>query len=552
MIIASIVEVFSIGAVIPFLGVLTNPEKIFNNEIIKPVCLAFGFKSSNQIILPATLLFAVTAIFASVIRLFLLRMNGKFVFNLGKDISYMLFEKVLYQPYDEHINRNSSEIINIISSKVNSLIYSGLMQTINFITSIVMLIFIIIGLLYFNFKISTISFILFGSVYFIIIKYSRKKLYCNAVTISNSSNQLVKILQEGLGGIRDIIVDKSQNAFLSIYKANDESFRDAQSKNTFISSSPRFMIEGIGTVLISTLAYFLTKNEDGSLPIATLGVLALGAQRLMPVLQQAYWSLTEFRGNQESFNDVVKLLKEPTINPLNENQSELVTFNKKIVFKDASFSYKENANQVICGINLTVNKGERIGVIGKTGSGKSTFMDLLLGLLTLTEGVIEVDGKPIVGGAVKAWQEHLSHVPQAIFLRDASIAENIAFGVEKAEINYSLLQKVTINAQLNGVIDSLPKGFDTQVGERGVRLSGGQRQRVGIARALYKNADVIVLDEATSALDDETEASLMECIYSLDKKLTIFIIAHRLSTLKKCDRILDIRDGKLFENSLSK
>lgn len=551
MIIVSLAEVFSIGAVVPFLGVLINPEKIFNYEIIKEISSYFGFINPNQIILPITILFATAAIFAALMRLFLLWMNSKFVFNLGKDIGYKLFFNVLYQPYDVHINRNSSEIINIISSKVNSLIYSGIMQSINFITSIIMLSFIISGLLYFNFKISLISFLLFGSIYFLIIKFSRIKLYNNGLIISNSSSQSIKILQEGLGGIRDIIIDNSQNAFLSSYRANDASLRDAQSKNTFISSSPRFLIEGIGTVLISILAYFLAKNEGSDLPIATLGVLALGAQRLMPVLQQAYWSLTEFRGNQESFNDVMRLLKESTPHPSCGKDDELLVFNEKLAFKDAAFGYGKNHDQVISGINITVKKGERIGIIGKTGSGKSTFIDLLMGLLTLSKGVIEIDDRPINVGLIKSWQRHLTHVPQSIFLRDASIAENIAFGIDKAEINYDLLKKVAIDSQLMDVIHKLPLGFDAQVGERGVRLSGGQRQRIGIARALYKNADVIVLDEATSALDDETETSLMDCIYSLDKNLTIFIIAHRLSTLKKCDRIFEIRDGQLFEVSIS-
>jgi ABC-type multidrug transport system fused ATPase/permease subunit len=547
MFIVSIFEIFSIGAVIPFLGVLTNPDKVYNYEIVKEICKFLGYTSSSQIVFPVTIVFALAAMFAALMRLLLLWLNSKFIFNIGKDISFGLYHRVLYQPYTIHISRNSSDVINTISSKVNSVIFSAIMPTINFISSLIMLTFVLGGLLYFNFLLSLILFLLFGLIYFLIIKLSRKNLYENSKIISDASSQQIKILQEGLGGIRDIIIDKSQMTFCYLFQVNDINLRAAQARNTFISTSPRFLIEGLGIVLMAFLAYVLAKNDSSELSIATLGVLAFGAQRILPLLQQIYWSLTEFRGNQDSLRDVLSLLSKPIVCPLENLEDKAMLFERKISFKQASFNYPAGANLVINKLDLTIHKGERIGIVGKTGSGKSTFLDLLMGLLTVTNGSINVDDVEITSDTVLHWQKNIAHVPQVIYLKDSSIAANIAFSSREEDIDYNLVRDVARKAQLEEVIDMLPRKYETFVGERGVKLSGGQRQRIGIARALYRQAAVIVLDEATSALDNDTETSLMDSIYELDKDLTIFIVAHRLSTLKKCDRVIEITDGKVKE-----
>lgn len=548
MVIASLVEIFSIGAVIPFIAVLTSPSSVFNNPFLVKGFVYLGYTQPEQIILPITLLFIIVSVIAAIVRLSLLWLNNKFIFDVAKDLGYRLYCKILYQDYEVQIQRNSSDVINTLSSKINSVVYSSIMTAMNFISSSIMLLFILCGLLAINYKI-TISFIaFFGLIYFLIIKLTKNYLFKNGVLVSQSSAKLIKIIQEGLGGIRDVILDQSQATFCHDYRVNDATLRSAQLKNIFISTSPRFFIEGLGTVGIAIAAYFLTIAEGVYSSIALLAILAVGAQKLLPLVQQAYSTLAEFKANQKSLQDILDLLEEPDPEFFNSrsNQSEL-KFDGQIRFENILFSYPGNPKLIFNGLNLTIKKGQRVGVIGATGSGKSTFLDILMGLLWVQRGMFVVDDVPVTKETMPLWRRRVAHVPQSIYLADGSIAENIAFGCPFSEIDMDLVKKVAHEAKLDAVIEALPRKYDSNVGERGVMLSGGQRQRIGIARALYKQADVIVLDEATSALDEGTEEDLMQNIYDLNPELTLVIVAHRLSTLKGCSRILKIDDGVVSE-----
>jgi len=310
--------------------------------------------------------------------------------------------------------------------------------------------------------------------------------------------------------------------------------------------------------LIAGIAYTMSLREDGlTTAIPILGALALGAQRLLPALQQAYSAYSALNGSQSSFQDVLRLLDQPLpqyaletdSNKDNESYSEIVppttiSFNKEICLNNLSFKYAadsiENTSWILKSINLTIVKGERIGFIGVTGSGKSTLLDIIMGLLPSTSGELTIDGELITSKNIKAWQAHIAHVPQNIYLSDSTIEENIAFGIHKEKINHQQVEKAAKQAQIAELIEEWEEGYQTSVGEQGIRLSGGQRQRIGIARALYKEADVLVFDEATSALDNETEQAVMEAIDGLGRDLTILTIAHRLTTLKGCDRIVKI------------
>jgi len=296
-------------------------------------------------------------------------------------------------------------------------------------------------------------------------------------------------------------------------------------------------------LLIAALAYSLAQQVDGiAMAIPFLGALALGAQRLLPVLQQAYGSWTQINSGRSSLKDTLELLDQPL--PDYANQPVLqMPFNQNIILKQLGFRYGEQAPYVLKNINLTISKGSRVGFIGTTGSGKSTLLDIIMGLLQPTDGTLEIDGKAITVGNHRAWQAHVAHVPQSIFLADSTIEENIAFGIPRDQINHSRVKRAAQQAQISDSIESWPKQYQTFVGERGIRLSGGQRQRIGIARALYKEADVIIFDEATSALDSETEQAVMQAIEGLGKELTLLIIAHRLTTLKNCTKIVELSDG---------
>jgi len=297
-------------------------------------------------------------------------------------------------------------------------------------------------------------------------------------------------------------------------------------------------------MLIALLAYVLARQPDGiAKAIPVLGALALGAQRLLPVLQQAYASWSSIQGSQISLQDTLTLLDQPLPDDADKPAPEPIPFRKQITLNNLSFRYSSETPYVLKSLNLSIPKGNSIGFMGLTGSGKSTLLDIVMGLLQPTEGTLNIDGEPIITSNNGAWQAHIAHVPQAIFLADSTIEENIAFGVPPNKIDHARVRQAARQAQIADIIETWQKKYKTYVGERGIRLSGGQRQRIGIARALYKRADVIIFDEATSALDNETEQAVMQSIESLGNELTILIIAHRLTTLKNCDQIVELGDG---------
>jgi ATP-binding cassette subfamily B protein len=408
----------------------------------------------------------------------------------------------------------------------------------------IMLTFILIALIAVDPTIALIAFCGFGVIYGLVIYLTRRRLLINSQVVAIESTKVIKSLQEGLGGIRDVLIDGTQSTYCTIYNEADLLLRRAQGNNMFISSSPRYFMEALGVVLIATLAYSLAQQSDGiAKAIPILGALALGAQRLLPVLQQAYFSWSSIQGAQVSLKDVLSLLDQPLPNYVYQTNNHSMSFNHFIGLKKIDFRYSPQSPYVLKDIDLKIAKGSRVGFIGATGSGKSTLLDMVMGLLYPTNGSMEIDNQEVTAGNYRKWQEHIAHVPQAIFLADSSIEENIAFGVPTDQIDHHRVKQAARQAQIADTIESWPDQYQTFVGERGIRLSGGQRQRIGIARALYKQADVIIFDEATSALDNETESAVMQAIEGLSKDLTLLIIAHRLSTLKNCTQIVELADG---------
>ena len=544
MMLTSIAEIFSLGAVLPFLGVLTSPESIYDLPLLQPVIRNFSIDSPDDLLLPLTILFGLAAIIAGGMRLLQIWANTRISFATGTDLSILLYQKTLYQPYSVHVARNSSEIIDAVSTKVNAVVFQIIVPLLTLFSSTVIMVAIMATLIAINPVIALTAFAGFGGTYAIIIKLTRGRLKRNGQRIATESKQLVKSLQEGLGGIRDILIDRNQTLYCQIYSKAVAPLRRAQGNNQFMSLSPRFVIEAIGMLLIGALAYALARQPGGmAQAIPVLGTLALGAQRLLPVLQQTYSSWSTLQGGQASLRDVLELLDQPLLESSVKEVDGPLPFHKQLEIKDLSFRYTPSSSDVLRQLNLTIPKGSRVGFIGATGSGKSTLLDIVMGLLQPTDGSMEVDGQKITLENLGAWQRHIAHVPQSIYLSDATISENIAFGVQKEKIDHERVRKAAMQAQMAELVESWPGQYQTIVGERGVRLSGGQRQRIGIARALYKQADVIIFDEATSALDNETEQAVMQSIESLGNDLTVLIIAHRLTTLKNCTQIVELADG---------
>ena len=544
MLLASFAEILSIGAVLPFLGVLTSPERIFGLPVMQPIILTLELSQPKQLLLPLTAIFGLAAIVAGMMRLLLLWASTKLSFATGADLSNSIYRRTLYQPYDVHCSRNSSEVISGISGKANGVIYAVIVPGLTLISSIIMLFVILSALLIVEPTVALAAFGGFGLIYGLIISVTRRQLLHDSQCISRESPRVIKSLQEGLGGIRDVLIDGTQATYCKIYRNADMQLRDAQGSSLFISSSPRYVMEALGMLLIAILAYLLAQQEDGlAKAIPILGALALGSQRLLPVFQQAYSSWAAIQSGQIALKDTLELLDQPLPDYADNPNSRPLSFEKSIKLKQIDFRYGSNSAYVLKNLNLNIEKGSRVGFIGVTGSGKSTLLDIVMGLLQPTAGTIEIDGQTINASNNRAWQAHIAHVPQSIFLADSSIEENIAFGVPKEQIDQIRVKQAAEQAQIANSIESWPNKYQTFVGERGIRLSGGQRQRIGIARALYKEADVIIFDEATSALDNETEFAVMHAIESLSKELTVLIIAHRLTTLKNCTQVVKLENG---------
>ena len=543
MVIASFTEILSIGAVLPFLGVLTAPVLIFEHPSAQFIIQRFGLTEPAQLLLPISIAFGVAVILAMVLRLMLMWTNSRLSYATGADLSMSIYRRTLFQPYRVHIIGNTSEVINSITNGTDIVI--GIINNVlNLISTSVMLIVIIIALLSIEPVVTLAAFSGFGLIYAFIIWVIRKRLLSNSQCITRESTQLIKSLQEGLGGIRDVLIDGSQDTFCQIYRNADQPLRHAQGDNNFIANSPRYAMEAFGILLIVTLAYIIAQKTDGiSKVIPTVGVLAFGSQRLLPIMQQAYAAWSYIRGFQASMIDVLKALDQPLPAYADQSVVQPLPFKHHITLKQLSFRYSQQTQWVLKNINLTIAKGSRIGFIGTTGSGKSTLLDIVMGLLQPTKGGLVIDNQPVTVGNHRAWQVHIAHVPQAIFLADSSIEENIAFGVPKDQIDRQRVRQAAQQAQIADTIENWPEQYQTFVGERGIRLSGGQRQRIGIARALYKQADVIIFDEATSALDNETELAVMQAIEDLSKDFTLLIIAHRLTTLKSCTQIVELGEG---------
>jgi ATP-binding cassette subfamily B protein len=545
MLLTSFAEILSIGAVLPFLGVLTAPERIFEMPVAQPIIQTLKLTEPKELLLPLTITFGLAAVIAGTMRLLLLWASARLSFATGADLGINIYRRTLYQSYAVHCARNSSEVIDGISGKANGVIYSIVVPTLTLISSSVMLVAILIALLAVQPLIALVAFGGFGLIYMVIIRLTRKQLMADSRCVARESTQVIKSLQEGLGGIRDVLIDGSQETYCQIYRDADSPLRRAQGNSLFIGASPRYVMEALGMLLIAALAYSLAHQVDGiAKAIPILGALALGAQRLLPVLQQAYGSWTQINSGQASLKDTLELLDQPLPDYPNQLIARL-PFNQSIALRRLSFRYGEQEPYVLNQVNLTIPKGSRVGFIGTTGSGKSTLLDIVMGLLQPTNGLLEIDGRPITPVNHRAWQSHIAHVPQAIFLADSTIEENIAFGIPRDQIDFSRVKRAAEQAQIAESIQSWPKQYQTFVGERGIRLSGGQRQRIGIARALYKQADVIIFDEATSALDGQTEQAVMQAIQSLSKELTLLIIAHRLTTLKNCTQIVELSDGNI-------
>ena len=546
MLLGTVAEVVSLGMVLPFLGVLTAPERIFVHPFAQGLVNWLGLTEPMQLLLPLTVLFTLAAVLAGLARVVLLWAQTRLGNSIGVDLGAEAYRRTLYQPYAVHLMRNSSELISSQTTKITTVVYYVIIPALGLATSALIGFALFLLLIWVEPMLTLATTLGLGALYGALIWSTKKRLMEDGEHVAAGQSRLTRVVQEGLGGIRDVLLDCLQETYLRAYRQVDSKMRRAHANITIVGGMPRPVIEALGVVLIGVLAYTAAGRPNGvetALPV--LGALVVAAQRLLPLVQQGYLAWTSILGGRTSLGDVLRLLEQPMPEAPGLLATTPTKFEHVIEIVDVQHRYAPEGPCVLRGINLSIRRGSRVGFIGVTGSGKSTLLDIVMGLLTPESGYLRIDGVAVDELNRRSWQLRIAHVPQTIYLTDSSVAENIAFGVAPAEIDLERVRAAARRAQIADSIESWQDGYDTIVGERGARLSGGQRQRIGIARALYKNADVIVFDEATSALDNETEQAVMEAINSLGLDLTILIVAHRLTTLKGCDLIVELESGTI-------
>ena len=557
MVLSTFGEVLTLGAVIPFITVLVEPERVFEIRLVAEIAQSLNLDRAEDLVVPLAVVFVAAALLAVAFRMAVLWVTTRLVVATGADLSAEAYERTLYQPYATHVSRNTSDVISGVVHKVEAIV-SGMLAPFQTAVGSILTIAAVTGVLIFlDPVVALIAMTTVGGGYVITTRVFRNRLTRNSQLIDLDYTRVVRAIQEGIGGIREVLIDGTQPMFLAEFADSDRRRRHAQGSNGVINQAPRIMMEGVAVVLISMLAVALSGRSGGvagSLPL--LGALALGGQRLLPLYNQAYSAVSTVLGHRALLVNALEILEQPLPESYGLPIPPPLEIETELRCRHLRFRYAESGPWVINDLELTIAKGTRIGLVGATGCGKSTLLDLLMGLLVPTEGEVLVDGRPFAGNRLRAWQRSIAHVPQHIFLADASISENIAFGIPVEDIEMDRVHEAARRAVIADFAEGKPMGYATVVGERGVRLSGGQRQRIGIARALYKQASVLVFDEATSALDNQTEQSVIDSLVGLDREVTVILVAHRLTTLKDCDVILELGDGRIigegtFETLLS-
>lgn len=548
MLLSSLSEVVTLAAVMPLLAVLSNPDLLRQMPLIQSTALNFGIVEPISLLVLTASLFSLAVLLSVVVRLSNLWMNGRLAALIGSDLSCEAYTRMLYQSYATHLALNSSEVINAATTQIQQAI-KGIEAGMQFLTASLVSLGLLCTLLAINWQVACLAISVFGGCYGLLFAVSSRRLNSNSRRFSETSQLQLKALQEGLGAIRDVLMDGTQEFYRGIYRKSDLPMRLIQAQRNFIDTFPRYLLEALGLMLIAGFTLLISLQQGSTtkfLPL--LGIFALGAQKLLPALQQVYAGLVNLSYSRYALIGVLGFLDQPLPIFFSDSMSPLA-FCDHIHFDNICFQYASESSKVLSEINLVIKPGQRVGIIGTTGSGKSTLADIMMGLLEPSAGQIRIDNQDLYDSQnperVFRWRASIAHVPQFIYLADSSIAENIAFGIPLNQINFLAVKLAAQQAQIASFIESTANGYSTWVGERGIRLSGGQRQRIGIARALYKHASVLVFDEATSALDDATEKSVMRSVESLSRELTLIIIAHRLTSLRCCDRVIELKDGYL-------
>lgn len=548
MLVGMVLEMLGVGLVVPIITLVSNPSLIENHEMLSVLFNQLGNPNKTELMLGAVILLVVIYTIKNFYLALLAWKQSKFVFSTQAEMAKFLFRGYLQQPYTFHLQRNSSELINNLQVELNLFMVYMLSPSMLLLAESLVVIGLVSLLLYFE-PIGSIStfalFIIVGSLFQWITK--TRIVHWGALRQHHEALRM-KHAQQGINAIKDVKVSGTEDFFIAHYEKNSERSLAMHQRNSFVQNITRLWLEilTISGLLVLSLGMFMQNNTVTEI-LPVVGLFAAVSFRLMPSISRIVSSVNLLRFG-ESVTDLIEgEFSKIKINPIERALSK-VRFNSNIQFKNVSFKYPESKQNALNNINLTIKKGQMVGVTGASGSGKSTLIEIVMGLFQPTVGKLHIDDVPIDDVNVRGWQKLIGYVPQTIYLTDDTLKRNIAFGIEDGVIDEEAINLAIQHAQLQTLIEELPFGLDTILGERGVRLSGGQRQRVGIARALYHDPEVLILDEATSALDNETENQVMQAVNLLQGKKTLIMIAHRLSTIKNSDLIIEVANGTVIEN----
>ena len=540
-------EFISVGTLIPFISILIDPSQPIKNQFLKSIFDIKIFDGQDQFYIFICILFIVITIISSLVRIFNLYINTKIIALVGNDIGRNMYFKLLNQNYYQYKEGDTNNFISTATTQLNQVVTS-LTLLMNTFTNFTILFFMIFSLIISSYLSPLIILLSIFLIYLCMSNFVRNRIHINSLIISENSISQVAFIKEGMGLHKQITLNKSQNFFTSRFNSIDKSLRLAFGNNRFISLFPRYVIEAIIIIFIASILILNLLNDvDSKYLLNYVGNISVISIKVIPLITFIFGTVTSLRGNfrcLENINSVLSLKINKFI-PHNEDETttQKYYFKESLKVRNLSFRYKGNKNNLINNISFEIKKGQRVGIKGESGKGKSTLTDIIMGLLSPTKGTVHVDGKNInlisQRNYLKAWQKSISYLSQDIFLINSSIAENIAFGVEPSLIDHDRLKKVAKNAEIYDYINSLENGFDTLILENGSKLSGGQRQRIAIARALYKDCQVLVLDEFTSALDLKTEEKLISKLEKDFADITIIICSHRDKPLSICDFIID-------------
>lgn len=545
LLVGMIFEVLGIGLLLPIITSIINPEKIMGYSIIKDLVLFLNIKSEVEFVKYSLLFLILVYLIKSIYLLFLSYFQNNFISKLTADTSDLLFENYLNKSYIYHLNRNSSELIKNFQVEITGF-GNYLVSYLQLLTESVLALSVIFTLLYIEFTATILVMFFFFILSYLFHQFAKNKSERWGSLRALNDSEISKVIIEGLSGIKEILILGRKSFFKRKLIQLNEIKADLSVKTMTIRQVPRFYLELLSIISLVVFIYFLLINDKNLDSILiTLGVFVGATFRLLPSINRILSSLQNIKYYKSSL-DIISFELEGVHKNLNNhvNLEGEIDFKKSLELKHISFSYNDN-KPILEKIDFKINKGELVGIIGESGAGKTTLINIIVGLLTQNSGKIFLDGNELDEVNLNLWRSKIGYVPQDVYLIDDTIENNIAFGVEQNKINTENIDRAIEKSQLRTFIDQLPKGKNTIVGERGVQISGGQRQRIGIARALYNNAELLLLDEATSALDVETEANFMEAVSELKGNKTVLIITHRVSSLENCNKIFKIEKGEL-------